>query len=103
MVFLVYLTADLPYLEVPLHTVIKLTPVAYGCREEFIPLNVPAVNTHRAKPSVSAVNAVSLHQRTMEHLDYFWIASQQIIEHWVNAGLMLDSAGPMPGVCQEPP
>jgi hypothetical protein len=24
-------TEDLPYLRVPLHTVIKLTPVAYGC------------------------------------------------------------------------
>lgn len=25
-------TDDLPYLEVPLHTIIKLTPVAYGCK-----------------------------------------------------------------------
>ncbi|KAL8569442.1 hypothetical protein ACOMHN_054157 [Nucella lapillus] len=41
---------DLPYLKVPLHTVIKLTPVAYGCRVEFLALDVPAVNTHREKP-----------------------------------------------------
>ncbi|KAL4226924.1 6-phosphofructo-2-kinase/fructose-2 [Mactra antiquata] len=42
---------DLPYLKVPLHTVIKLTPVAYGCRVEFESLNIPAVNTHREKPA----------------------------------------------------
>ncbi|CAH2244561.1 jg11681 [Pararge aegeria aegeria] len=45
-------TEDLPYLHVPLHTVIKLTPVAYGCREEHITLSVDAVDTHRPKPSV---------------------------------------------------
>ncbi|XP_060803208.1 6-phosphofructo-2-kinase/fructose-2,6-bisphosphatase isoform X2 [Amyelois transitella] len=43
---------ELPYLHVPLHTVIKLTPVAYGCREEHIKLSVAAVDTHRPKPSV---------------------------------------------------
>lgn len=46
-------TADeLPYLNVPLHTIIKLTPVAYGCRVEHINLNIDAVNTHRPKPKV---------------------------------------------------
>jgi 6-phosphofructo-2-kinase / fructose-2,6-biphosphatase 2 len=25
---------DLPYIKIPLHTVIKLTPKAYGCDEE---------------------------------------------------------------------
>ncbi|XP_076035766.1 6-phosphofructo-2-kinase/fructose-2,6-biphosphatase isoform X3 [Oratosquilla oratoria] len=43
---------ELPYIEVPLHTVIKLTPVAYGCNVEYVSLNVPAVNTHRPKPLV---------------------------------------------------
>src|SRR6218665_420755 len=47
------LTDELPYLEVPLHTVIKLAPVAYGCKMELIPLNVRAVNTQRPKPAVS--------------------------------------------------
>ncbi|XP_063383665.1 6-phosphofructo-2-kinase/fructose-2,6-bisphosphatase isoform X3 [Cydia fagiglandana] len=42
---------ELPYLHVPLHTVIKLTPVAYGCREEHVALAVDAVDTHRPKPS----------------------------------------------------
>ncbi|OBS82370.1 hypothetical protein A6R68_23641 [Neotoma lepida] len=41
---------ELPYLKCPLHTVLKLTPVAYGCRVESIYLNVEAVNTHRDKP-----------------------------------------------------
>ncbi|XP_059476569.1 6-phosphofructo-2-kinase/fructose-2,6-bisphosphatase isoform X3 [Neocloeon triangulifer] len=41
---------ELPYLEVPLHTVIKLTPVAYGCRMELVKLPIEAVDTHRPKP-----------------------------------------------------
>uniref|UniRef100_UPI001659C768 6-phosphofructo-2-kinase/fructose-2, 6-bisphosphatase 1-like n=1 Tax=Halichoerus grypus TaxID=9711 RepID=UPI001659C768 len=41
---------ELPYLKCPLHTVLKLTPVAYGCKVEYIYLNVEAVNTHREKP-----------------------------------------------------
>lgn len=41
---------ELPYLRVPLHTVIKLTPVAYGCKVEYIPIPVLAVDTHRHKP-----------------------------------------------------
>uniref|UniRef100_A0A1Y1KBZ9 6-phosphofructo-2-kinase domain-containing protein n=1 Tax=Photinus pyralis TaxID=7054 RepID=A0A1Y1KBZ9_PHOPY len=43
---------ELPYLKVPLHTIIKLTPVAYGCRMEKIKLNIEAVDTHRPKPKV---------------------------------------------------
>ncbi|NP_001088535.1 6-phosphofructo-2-kinase/fructose-2,6-biphosphatase 1 S homeolog [Xenopus laevis] len=42
---------ELPYLKCPLHTVLKLTPVAYGCKVESIYLNIEAVNTHRVKPS----------------------------------------------------
>uniref|UniRef100_A0A8C3KVX5 6-phosphofructo-2-kinase/fructose-2,6-biphosphatase 1 n=1 Tax=Chrysolophus pictus TaxID=9089 RepID=A0A8C3KVX5_CHRPC len=41
---------ELPYLRCPLHTVLKLTPVAYGCEVESIFLNVEAVNTHRERP-----------------------------------------------------
>uniref|UniRef100_A0A8C6TZH5 6-phosphofructo-2-kinase/fructose-2,6-biphosphatase 4a n=1 Tax=Neogobius melanostomus TaxID=47308 RepID=A0A8C6TZH5_9GOBI len=43
---------ELPYLKCPLHTVLKLTPVAYGCKVESIRLNVEAVDTHREKPKV---------------------------------------------------
>ncbi|KAI8120407.1 6-bisphosphatase 1, 6-phosphofructo-2-kinase/fructose-2 [Lucilia cuprina] len=43
---------ELPYLYVPLHTVIKLTPVAYGCKVEHIKLPIEAVDTHRPKPKI---------------------------------------------------
>uniref|UniRef100_A0A8C4ZWP6 6-phosphofructo-2-kinase/fructose-2,6-biphosphatase 4b n=1 Tax=Gadus morhua TaxID=8049 RepID=A0A8C4ZWP6_GADMO len=41
---------ELPYLKCPLHTVLKLTPVAYGCKVESVCLQVEAVNTHRTRP-----------------------------------------------------
>ncbi|KAF6754542.1 bifunctional 6-phosphofructo-2-kinase/fructose-2,6-bisphosphate 2-phosphatase [Ephemerocybe angulata] len=47
--------ADLPYLKIPLHTVIKLTPKAYGCDEERYALPIEAVDTHRPKPKGPAV------------------------------------------------
>nr|CAD7455235.1 unnamed protein product [Timema tahoe] len=43
---------ELPYLQVPLHTIIKLTPVAYGCKMEQINLPIEAVDTHRSKPKI---------------------------------------------------
>ncbi|NXT71780.1 F262 bisphosphatase, partial [Chaetops frenatus] len=46
---------ELPYLHCPLHTILKLTPVAYGCKVETITLNVEAVNTHRDKPSLNSL------------------------------------------------
>ncbi|XP_072026219.1 6-phosphofructo-2-kinase/fructose-2,6-bisphosphatase 1-like isoform X2 [Amphiura filiformis] len=51
---------ELPYLKCPLHTVIKLTPVAYGCRVETVPLNVEAVDTHRPKPEVVEIGRAEL-------------------------------------------
>ena len=45
----------LPYLKVPLHTVLKLTPYAYGCKMETFELDVPGVDTHREKPKVSHI------------------------------------------------
>ncbi|KAF8207114.1 fructose-2,6-bisphosphatase [Mycena galopus ATCC 62051] len=42
---------DLPYIKVPLHTLIKLTPRAYGCEEERYAVPISAVDTHRAKPN----------------------------------------------------
>ncbi|XP_013887639.1 6-phosphofructo-2-kinase/fructose-2,6-bisphosphatase [Austrofundulus limnaeus] len=47
---------ELPYLKCPLHTVLKLTPVAYGCRVESVFLNIEAVNTHRDRPENVDVN-----------------------------------------------
>ncbi|KAF9228649.1 bifunctional 6-phosphofructo-2-kinase/fructose-2,6-bisphosphate 2-phosphatase [Gyrodon lividus] len=43
--------ANLPYIKIPLHTVIKLTPKAYGCDEERYTLPIGAVDTHRPKPN----------------------------------------------------
>lgn len=43
---------ELPYLQVPLHSVMKLTPVAYGCKVETIPFPIDAVDTHRPKPKI---------------------------------------------------
>ncbi|PAA77053.1 hypothetical protein BOX15_Mlig025895g4 [Macrostomum lignano] len=42
--------SDLPHIRIPLHTLIRLTPVAYGCLVEHISLNVPCVDTHRSQP-----------------------------------------------------
>ncbi|XP_020559252.1 6-phosphofructo-2-kinase/fructose-2,6-bisphosphatase 2 isoform X6 [Oryzias latipes] len=47
---------DLPYMKCPLHTVLKLTPVAYGCKVEMFYLNVEAVNTHRDRPIQGSFN-----------------------------------------------
>ncbi|KAF3855898.1 hypothetical protein F7725_016621 [Dissostichus mawsoni] len=49
---------ELPYLKCPLHTVLKLTPVAYGCKVESISLNVESVNTHRERPENVEVSRI---------------------------------------------
>ncbi|CAH7676809.1 fructose-6-phosphate 2-kinase [Phakopsora pachyrhizi] len=41
---------ELPYIKIPLHTVIKLTPKAYGCDEERFTVPIEAVDTTRPKP-----------------------------------------------------
>uniref|UniRef100_A0A8C1TK80 6-phosphofructo-2-kinase/fructose-2,6-biphosphatase 1 n=1 Tax=Cyprinus carpio TaxID=7962 RepID=A0A8C1TK80_CYPCA len=51
---------DLPYLKCPLHTVLKLTPLAYGCKVESFYLNIQAVNTHRDRPTVNRSQATLL-------------------------------------------
>ncbi|KAH8705968.1 AvaB protein [Talaromyces proteolyticus] len=40
-----------PWMEVPLHTLIKLTPRAYGTEEKRFKANIPAVSTWRGKGS----------------------------------------------------
>lgn len=40
---------ELPYIKVPLHTVIQLTPKAYGCDEVRYKLPIEAVDTYRPK------------------------------------------------------
>ncbi|GMK56261.1 hypothetical protein CspeluHIS016_0301010 [Cutaneotrichosporon spelunceum] len=42
---------QLPYIKVPLHTLIRISPRAYGCLEERFPLPIASVDTHRPKPT----------------------------------------------------
>lgn len=42
--------SELPYLKIPLHVVLKITPKAYGCEVEQFNLDISAVCTHRPKP-----------------------------------------------------
>ncbi|KIY72406.1 bifunctional 6-phosphofructo-2-kinase/fructose-2,6-bisphosphate 2-phosphatase [Cylindrobasidium torrendii FP15055 ss-10] len=44
---------ELPYINIPLHTLIKLTPKAYGCDEERYKAPIDAVDTHRPKPGMT--------------------------------------------------
>ncbi|KAK9703020.1 Fructose-2,6-bisphosphatase [Basidiobolus ranarum] len=48
--FLNHSHAELPYIQIPLHTVFKLTPRAYGCDIEKYKLDIEAVDTYRPKP-----------------------------------------------------
>ncbi|EDO42538.1 predicted protein [Nematostella vectensis] len=52
---------ELPYIKVPLHSVLKLTTEAYGCKIEQFDLHIPAVNTHRQKPEDVSVSRDSAH------------------------------------------
>ncbi|KAK5120245.1 Fructose-2,6-bisphosphatase [Meristemomyces frigidus] len=48
-----------PWMEVPLHTLIKLTPRAYGTEEERMRADVPAVSTWREKGSKAVHSEVT--------------------------------------------
>lgn len=60
--FMGYDQNDLPYIKVPLHTVIKLTPKAYGCDEVRYPLPIEAVDTHRERPDRPSEQQVATHK-----------------------------------------
>ncbi|KAJ2505735.1 Fructose-2,6-bisphosphatase, partial [Coemansia sp. RSA 2052] len=51
---------ELPYLKIPLHTVMKLTWTAYGCDVQMYKIDIDAVSTHRAKPKAAKRGAGSL-------------------------------------------
>ncbi|KAK3846802.1 MAG: 6-phosphofructo-2-kinase-domain-containing protein [Linnemannia gamsii] len=50
----------LPYIKIPLHTVIQLTPSAYTCEEKRFKVDIEAVDTHRPKPKNGAPKALML-------------------------------------------
>jgi len=68
---------ELPYINVPLHTLIKITPVASGCEVEYIRMPVEAVDTHRPRPEsptyrrlrISSETAFELSDRTVSSLN----------------------------------
>ena len=43
----------MPYVKIPLHTLIKLSPAAYGCEDTLIEFDIPAVDTHRPRSAGS--------------------------------------------------
>ncbi|KAJ3354988.1 Fructose-2,6-bisphosphatase [Entophlyctis luteolus] len=47
--FMGYSHEELPYVKIPLHTVLKLTFKAYGCIEERFKVDIEAVDTHRPR------------------------------------------------------
>ncbi|ORY40340.1 bifunctional 6-phosphofructo-2-kinase/fructose-2,6-bisphosphate 2-phosphatase [Rhizoclosmatium globosum] len=47
--FMNYSHEELPYVKIPLHTLIKLTFKAYGCIEERFKVDIDAVDTHRPR------------------------------------------------------
>ncbi|KAJ2829683.1 Fructose-2,6-bisphosphatase [Coemansia furcata] len=51
---------ELPYLKIPLHTVMKLTWTAYGCDVQMYKIDIDAVSTHRAKPKAAKRGAGSV-------------------------------------------
>lgn len=53
-----------PWMNVPLHTVIKLTPRAYGTEEQRFKANIPAVSTWRSKGSTAKHQDASPHRET---------------------------------------
>ncbi|XP_029422122.1 6-phosphofructo-2-kinase/fructose-2,6-bisphosphatase 1 isoform X8 [Nannospalax galili] len=90
---------ELPYLKCPLHTVLKLTPVAYGCKVESIYLNVEAVNTHRDKPEVGKglctswllrhILKVPSHMERLSALQIPGVSHQSALRNTKNHGLGL--------------
>ena len=72
--FMGYDQHDLPYIKVPLHTVIQLTPKAYGCDEKRYALPIEAVDTHRERPARSLSNSIS-DLRTEENRDPSFMAA----------------------------
>jgi len=54
--YFTYLTEELPYINVPLHTIIKLTLSGYKCKMEVIKLNIECVDTYRMQPKVYIIN-----------------------------------------------
>ncbi|KAF9291898.1 Fructose-2,6-bisphosphatase [Mortierella alpina] len=51
--FMNYSHERLPYIKIPLHTVIQLSPGPYACEEKRFKVDIEAVDTHRPKPKAA--------------------------------------------------
>ena len=60
---------ELPYVEVPLHTLMKLTFKAYGCEIELIPFDIEAVDTHRPRVDSAKNGNGTVNKREKELID----------------------------------
>jgi 6-phosphofructo-2-kinase/fructose-2,6-biphosphatase 2 len=62
---------QLPYIKVPLHTLIRISPKAYGCEEERYHLPIEAVDTHRPKPSKHGHKVIEMAEHSNTKRDYY--------------------------------
>ncbi|KAF9560296.1 Fructose-2,6-bisphosphatase [Mortierella alpina] len=63
--FMNYSHERLPYIKIPLHTVIQLSPGPYACEEKRFKVDIEAVDTHRPKPKAAAGHDVKEHVETV--------------------------------------
>lgn len=88
--------------QIPLHTLIKITPRAYGCHEERYPLPIEAVDTHRPKPKRGehSHNLDIPESRAPVSRDYFGNASTAVhaddvtlaLENYMDTGMLTPKA-----------
>ncbi|KAF9954555.1 Fructose-2,6-bisphosphatase [Mortierella alpina] len=62
--FMNYSHERLPYIKIPLHTVIQLSPGPYACEEKRFKVDIEAVDTHRPKPKTT-----TSHNEVKEHVE----------------------------------
>ncbi|KAF9116501.1 Fructose-2,6-bisphosphatase [Mortierella sp. AM989] len=67
--FMNYSTERLPYIKIPLHTLIQITPGAYSCEERRFKVDIGAVDTHRPKPKAGAGQSNGVNNTAQEHQD----------------------------------
>ncbi|XP_061869393.1 6-phosphofructo-2-kinase/fructose-2,6-bisphosphatase 2 isoform X5 [Colius striatus] len=89
---------ELPYLRCPLHTILKLTPVAYGCKVETISLNVEAVNTHRDRPSLNSSSQTPVRMRRNSFTPRASADTVKRPRHYSLGSKPLDLLGPLPSL-----
>jgi len=59
----------LPYIKIPLHTLIQLTPGPYRCEEKRFKVDIAAVDTHRPKPKTKTAEGQSNGPTSAHHVE----------------------------------